>query len=223
MYWFSLLLSTDNDQGEKLILAVVVDAPATNVRKVVICSDDKEETIVLYLRRGDAYSMDGQMQENYTHGVVKALEAKGKGNLSSTIESTIESDRRMCIVFRHGKKKMYKKDTTSIPCIDLNPSTSFTIDKKEILFGRIRGLREGFIYSREDICRMGVHNSQQKGVSGNLTNGRDTIVVAGKGEVKGEDTLFSLMYSASTSGGGAEGMIISRQNVFLVRVFRTDC
>ena len=66
MYWFSFLLSTDNDQGEKLILAVVVDAPATNVRKVVICSDDKEEKIVLYLRRGDAYSMDGQMQENYT-------------------------------------------------------------------------------------------------------------------------------------------------------------
>ena len=70
---------------------------------------------------------------------------------------------------------------------------------------------------------MCVHNSQQKGVSGNLTIGCDTIVVAGKGEVKGEDTLFSLMYSASTSGGGAEGMIISRQNGFLVRVFRTDC
>ena len=49
-----LLSTTDNDQGEKVILAVVVDAPETNIRKVVIWSDDKEEKITLYLRRGDA-------------------------------------------------------------------------------------------------------------------------------------------------------------------------
>ena len=217
MSWLPFLLSIDNDQGEKVILAVVVDAPETNIRKVVIWSDDKEEKITLYLRRGDAYSMDGKMQSNYTHGVAEASEVKGKGNPSSTIES----DRRMCIVFRHGKKKMYKTDT-GIPCFGLSPSTFSSLEKKEMLFGRIRGLKEGYLYSREDMCRMGVHTSQQRGVSGNMDDGCDTIVVAGKGEVNGEDTMFELFYSARTSGGGAEGLCLSQENGLLVRVFRTN-
>ena len=69
---------------------------------------------------------------------------------------------------------------------------------------------------------MGAHTSQQRGVSGNSTLGCDAIVVAGLGEVKGDDTLFELVYSASTRGGGAEGMILSRKNGFLVRVYRTN-
>ena len=161
--------------------------------------------------------MDGKMQSNYTHGVAEASEVKGKGNLSWTVES----DRRMCIVFRHGKKKMYRTDT-GIPCMGLTQSTFSSLEKKEMLFGRIRGLKEGYLYSREDMCRMGVHTSQQRGVSGNMYDGCDTIVVAGKGEVNGEDTMFELSYSASTSGGGAEGLCLSQENGFLVRVFRTN-
>ena len=60
----------DDDQGETLILAVLVDGPASHVQKVEIQSDLKDEKIVLYLRTGDGYAMDGLMQQNYTHGVL---------------------------------------------------------------------------------------------------------------------------------------------------------
>ena len=61
---FFIYVLLDNDQGERLILAVVIDAPEINIRKVEIRS--KDETIVLYLQRGDAYAMDGEMQKHYT-------------------------------------------------------------------------------------------------------------------------------------------------------------
>ena len=64
--------------------------------------------------------MDGKMQWNYTHGVAEASEVKGKGNLPSSMES----DRRMCIVFHHGKKKMYKKDTGAFYRYDGLPWTA---------------------------------------------------------------------------------------------------
>ena len=54
-----------------------MDAPDPNIRKVEICSDLKDEKIVLHLRRGDGYAMDGEMQKNYTHGVLAASEARG--------------------------------------------------------------------------------------------------------------------------------------------------
>ena len=48
---------------------------------------------------------------------------------------------------------------------------------------------------------IGAHGSQQKGIKGNKTDSScDEIVVAGKGEVKGKDTLYELTYSACTSG-----------------------
>jgi hypothetical protein len=219
-YYYSppLLSTKDNDQGEKVILAVVVNAPETNIRNVVIWSDDKEEKITLYLRRGDAYCMDGKMQLNYTHGVAAASKDKDKENELST-ETNDSWDRRICIVFRQGKKVMYKNDSGT-PCIHLNPS-AFGFDTNP-WYGQVRGLKEGCLYSQREIYRMGAHTSQQRGVSGNSTLGCDAIVVAGLGEVKGDDTLFELVYSASTRGGGAEGMILSRKCGYMVRVYRTN-
>ena len=46
---------------------------------------------------------------------------------------------------------------------------------------------------------MGAHGSQQKGVKGNKTDSCNAIVVAGKGDVKGKDTVLKLMYLSSTS------------------------
>ena len=54
---------------------------------------------------------------------------------------------------------------------------------------------------------MKAHNSQQSAVSGNKKYGCNAIVVAGKGEVQGEDTILELTYLASTGRGGAEGML----------------
>ena len=208
-----LLLLLDNDQGEKLLLAVVVDAPETNIRKVEIRS--KGEIIVLYLQRGDGYAMDGEMQKHYTHGVPEAKETS-----QDTDGMQEESDRRISVVFRYGRTVKYKKDSGE-PCQSLDPTKVRVGDERNVRYGRLRGLYEGYLYSRQNICEMKAHTSQQKGVSGKKDGGCDAIVVAGKGEVKGKDTLFELTYSASTGGKGAEGMILSYEQGFLVRVFRT--
>ena len=205
----------DNDQGETLILAVVVDAPDSNIRKVEIHSDLKDEKIVLYLRRGDGYAMDGEMQKNYTHGVPAAWEERG--NLDHSQLELDPSDQRISIVFRQGRKTKYKK-ASGKPCTNLKPCTSHGSNP---VYGAIFGLQEGHLYSREVICKMNAHSSQRRGVSGNKKDGCDAIMVAGKGEVQGKDTILELTYSASTSGGGAEGMLLSQKEALLIRVFRT--
>jgi SAD/SRA domain len=198
---------------------VVVDAPETTIRKVEICSDakkQKHEKIVLYLRRGDGYSMDGEMQLNYTHGVPEAGEERG-GNLECNSDPS--TNQRISIVFRHGIRKVYDK-ASGKPCTCqlFNP---YTRVKTPVYFGAIDGLREGHLYSREVICGMNAHSSQQRGVSGNKKDGCDAIVVAGKGEVQGTDTILELTYSAYT-GRGAEGMLVSQEKSHVVRVFRTS-
>jgi SAD/SRA domain len=219
--------SLDNDQRERLILAVVVDAPERNIRKVEILSNCKTEKIVLFLRRGDGYAMNGKMQKYYTHGVPESYEvvshACAEGRATATATSSKESEqqqqRRISIVFRYGKEITYTTDSGK-PCHNLIPAAVYR-DKRP-WFGSLRGLYEGWVYSRSDIWHMGAHGSQQKGVSGNKTEGCDAIVVAGKGEVKGTDTLFELTYSACTCGKGAEGMIISKEMDLVLRVFRTE-
>ena len=213
----SLFFSTrlDKDQGEKLILAVVVDAPDTNIRKVEIRSVHDNEKIVLYLQRGDGYAMDGKMQNHYTHGVPEAKET----TTDSTGE-TEESDRRISVIFRYGRKVTYIKDSGK-PCTSLSPAFLYGVVKKP-WYGRLRGLNEGYLYSRQDLWETGGHGSQQRGVGGNAKFGCDSIIVAGKGEVKCEDSLFELTYSSSKGGRGAEGMILSYEKGFLVRVFRTN-
>jgi SAD/SRA domain len=215
---FFIYVLLDNDQGERLILAVVVDAPDTNIRKVEIRSVCDNEKIVLYLQRGDGYAMDGKMQKHYTHGVPEVKETSK--DTGETEKSESESDRRISVIFRYGRKVTYIKDSGK-PCMSLDPAFLYGVVKKP-WFGGLRGLYEGYLYSRQDLWEMGAHTSQQRGVSGNMTYGCDCISVAGKGEVKGEDSLLELTYSSSKGGKGAEGMIVSCEKGFLVRVFRTD-
>ena len=158
--------------------------------------------------------MDGEMQENYTHGVPEAKETS-----KDTDGTDEESDRRISVVFRYGTKELYKKDS-GLACQSFDPAYQYGVERKP-MFGRLRGLYEGYLYSRQNIWEMKAHTSQQKGVSGRKDDGCDAIVVSGKGKVKGHDSLFDLTYSASTGGIGAEGMILSYKKGFLVRVFRT--
>ena len=145
--------------------------------------------------------MDGLMQQNYTDGVPP---------VAGCNQECKSDDRRISIVFRHGKKKVYPKES-GWPCMDLNRPTG----RNPVYHGNIQGLLAGHLYSREVICRIHAHNSPQSGVSGNRKDGCDAIVVAGKGDIQGEDTILDLTY-ASTSGGGAEGML-----VLVIRVFQT--
>ena len=81
---------------------------------------------------------------------------------------------------------------------------------------------EGWLYSRSDIWHIGAHVSQQKGVKGNKMDSCNAIVVAGKGDVKGKDTVLKLMYLSSTSTKEANGMIISHKKDLVLRVFLMD-
>ena len=70
-----LLQLPDDDQGETLILAVVVDAPTGNIREVQICSKVREEgaeRIHLLLGPGDGYSMDGEFSSATSFYVLEA-------------------------------------------------------------------------------------------------------------------------------------------------------
>ena len=65
----------DNDQGEQVILALLVDSPTTMARKVTIRPfawlerRDGDKQIELFMQPGDAYEMDGKMRESYSHSV----------------------------------------------------------------------------------------------------------------------------------------------------------
>ena len=208
----------DNCQGETLILAVIVEAPdgAAGIRRVQIMSKllpgvTHTERVVLYLRTGDGYSMDGVMQQHYTHGVerVTAKELKKPGDQEG-------KNGRIAIVFRNGTKVLYEHDSGS-PCLDLKP-----LEDWELTFGNIDGLVEGNIYSRGQLKNLGAHRGQQRGVSGNQVMGCDAIILGKKDRgPKEKDNLATLTYSAASPQQGSLSLWKSLENDLPVRVFRS--
>ena len=145
------------------------------------------------------------MQENYTHGVAAVRERP-------TSESST-SNRRISIVFRNGRKVMYKTDS-GVPCMDIKPR----VIVREQVFGTISGLYEGELYSRESLTIMRAHTGQRRGVSGNMHTGCDAIIVSGKW--KGRDQLANLFYSADSRVGG-KALDYSAEKALPIRVFRS--
>ena len=210
MYYYD---SLDNNEREQLILVVVVDAPERNIHNMVeILSNCKTEMNVLFLRRGDGYAMNGKMQKYYTHGVPEAatkwakpvteLQLRPRSRRNSVISASyFDTEDRRCTW----------KIQQAVYC------------DKWPWFGRsLCGLYEGWLYSRSDIWHIGAHVSQQKGVKVNKMDSCNAIVVAGKGDVKGKDTVLKLMYLSSTSTKEANGMIISHKKDLVLRVFLMD-
>ena len=210
----------DNCQGETLILAVIVEAPdgAAGIRRVQILSKllpgvTHTERVVLYLRTGDGYSMDGVMQQHYTHGVerVTAKELTKPDHQEG-------KNGRIAIVFRNGIKVLYKEDSGS-PCLDLKPPEFCG----KLTFGNVQGLVEGNIYSRGQLSNLGAHRSQQRGASGNQGMGCDAIIVSGKKDrgPEEQDNLVTLTYSAATPQQGSLSLQKSLDDNLPVRVFRS--
>jgi alkylated DNA repair dioxygenase AlkB len=165
----------DDDQGEEVILCVMLDSPL-KVRPVVVTpSKDhspKDEKIELFMAPGDAYVMDGEMQKSYSHTV------PAEPNLSEGSSTT-----RIAIVFCKGDVKYFDKDSGR-ECQNLAPRKI-----QEYAFGHLEGLEEGEMYIRVKLCQLGAHISPQGGISGNKRKGCDAIVVSG--EWPGQDRFRS--------------------------------
>eukprot|EP00536_Pseudo-nitzschia_multiseries_P018381 jgi/Psemu1/328817/estExt_fgenesh1_pg.C_24610001 len=162
-----------------------------------------DEMIELRLRPGDAYEMDGIMQQFYCHRVPKDHDYKNP---------TPEQIRRICVVLRTGQQKYFERDTGEA-CADLSPS-------KRIVYrsGCIPGLKEGFSYSRRELRKMNAHQLLQRGISGCKGSGADAIIISGKRN--GDDDLDNLRYVAEWRIG-ANALAKSFLERSSIRVFRS--
>jgi alkylated DNA repair dioxygenase AlkB len=138
-------LHADDDQGESTILSVLVDSPP-EPRKVIISPNKKkkpwiegDQQLQLFMHAGDAYEMDGKLQENYLHGVPKDGQTGDPDH------------QRIAVVFRHGSEKYFTKDNGVDA--DLTPRTPAQYN-----FGsQIVGLDKGKLYTKMQIVEMGAH------------------------------------------------------------------
>ena len=95
----------DDTQEESQVLGVVVESKAQRP----VCIRPKgsksqyrvgDEEVELYVGEGDGYELTSGIQENYEHSLPKRKEI---------------SERRMCMIFRHGRRKDIQKDSGN-PC-----------------------------------------------------------------------------------------------------------
>lgn len=134
-------LHADNNQGEDKVVAILAKSPRIP-RPVVIQTappkgtkknQDGDEQYELIIGAGDAYDMDGVIQQHYLHGVPPG------------------EDGRLAVVLRHGTFRKYTKDSgEALP--NLNPRA--VIPKT---FGRMKSLKEGKSYSRQKLLELGAH------------------------------------------------------------------
>jgi len=146
----------DNDQGEEKIMSVLVQSPPKD-RKVEIWPKESktkkrgkngkrsishgDKRIQLFLRAGDGYDMNGEMQKHYVHGVPKDKSQVGTEQMNRSV-----------IVFRHGREKQYLKDSGTLANLEPRDCTV------SANFGRsIDGLEEGSLYSRQQLLDMKAH------------------------------------------------------------------
>ncbi|CAJ1931798.1 unnamed protein product [Cylindrotheca closterium] len=204
----------DNDQGETLILCLVLASP-DEARPVVITPNPKEsklqdgdEKIELILRAGDAYVMDGEMQKYYLHSVPKRNRDEE--------EQDHADKRRISVVFRAGDEVFVKRDSGR-PCKNLSAKPRPTQT-----FGRINELFEGHLYTRSKLFNLNAHRVQQRGISGNRKTGADAIIISGRRKDNFEQDNFRFLEYAAEGRIGAIGLVESYNKRLPIRVFRSS-
>lgn len=176
----SIGFHADNDQGESVIMAVLVQS---DVRRIIIrpkveyepLGDNMrkqsggvrpkkspthgDEQVSLFLRAGDGYLMDGTSKELGRYLATFPL-TRNSGELQRNyvhgvpkdVKLTGSNHRRIVLVFRDGDQVVY--DTDSGSTADLAPRDTL-IDYQA---GRmIEGLEETCIYSRSQLLKMKAH------------------------------------------------------------------
>jgi len=190
-----------------------VSSPWGTTRRVCIQSNDGQEQLELFLSAGDAYSMDGEMQEYYKHGVPSDKKSEVGESNNDDDSSKIQ---RIAIVFRRGRQETLTKDSGEA-FASLQPRVFVPY-----MFGNcITGLQEGVTYSRVELTKMNAHRSQERGVSGNRDVGCDAIIVSGKGNGLASDNFFRIVYTAERRNG-ALALLKSCIEGQPVRVFRSS-
>jgi len=212
----------DDDQNEELILTALVSSPAGTTRRISIHQkNDKsrgnhvgDEQFELFLDAGDAYSMDGEMQQHYVHSVPCDKNSVHGGNVEQ--DGQQQQQKRIAVVFRRGLQLEQKADSGK-PSASLQPRVLVPY-----IFGRMKSIKEGSTYSRIEINDLHAHRSQQKGVSGGRDSGCDAIIVSGlRPDGLGYDHMLRLMYAAGTREG-AFAILKSSIEALPIRVFRSS-
>jgi 2OG-Fe(II) oxygenase superfamily len=170
----------DDDQGKTVIFTVIIQS--NYARRIVIKSTDESVRYDLFLQGGDAYCMDGEMQQHYKHGVPRV-----------TSKEHVD-EKRIVLVFRRGRKKMILRDTGQ-SMSNLQP----TPPPLPRCFGQLHGMFEGHVYSMNELRnKFNAHSNAQMGVSGNKTDGCDSIIIThrqGTGYDAKEEPWHDFLYT----------------------------
>ena len=202
-------LHADNDQGEQKVVTVLVDGPPqprqvlVQTKRKDVDNDNLEEEFRLFLRPGDAYCMDGVMQDFYLHGV-----PRDGGQVGGGYE-------RLAIVLRAGIYCEYTKDSGR-PVVNLTPPTP-----KPLVFGSIAELCLGGRYTRGQLVDTGGHNGRQRGVCGNQEEGCFALISSGKQDNRFEDFCpdsHYMLYAVRREKGGQAAITSALKNES-IRVF----
>jgi alkylated DNA repair dioxygenase AlkB len=191
----------DNAQGEALIFTVL--AQCAYRRRILIESNDTSVRFELFLSAGDGYCMDSEMQKHYTHGVPGVVK-KGYKDLP-----------RIALVFRRGDRQMLENDSgMEVTCLTPRGPTP------PRQFGHINGLSEGHNYSSKEMVTLKAHDRMQVGVSGNRSQGCDSVLVASQNGPD-EDSFFEFEYKTEQTRGGYR-LDTSARDGKPIRVFRSS-
>lgn len=233
---------SDKTQGEETIVSLVTESEGSP-RTVCIQPSNRYairaggEQVELFPDAGDGYIMDGkhcmlrhvrlaavvahclartnirsilagEMQQNYVHSILK-LSPKAKAGTAG---------RRMAIVFRHGLERYIPQDTGS------NVQSTEAPDRSplEYKFGHLDGVKEGVLYSRQELVENGAHQLDRRGVSGNSTVGCNSIIVS-KGHpaaLMGTHDSYRYLSYCATNIQGALALSQSMTLRLPIRVFR---
>jgi hypothetical protein len=147
------------------------------------------------------------MQKHYHHSVPK-----------DTTQVGLVRNRRIALVFRSGREEYYFGGDTGRQLESLHSrdcSLGYCI-------GRVPGLEEGSVYSRNSLIDMKAHCMAQKGISGNKDFGCDAIIVSGaRKDGEGLDNFNGIVYCAETTVGGGS-LLKSMALKNCIRVFRSS-
>ncbi|KAH8075621.1 SET domain-containing protein [Aureococcus anophagefferens] len=190
---------------------------------------DGDEELELWVGAGDAYSMDRGVQVGYEHAVPK-VPPKDTGVRKRVVAILREGDRKAA-----GAEAFDDADT-GLANASLEPPDRWDFDKLGGRFGHVDGIREGVrangdgaasldgaaLYSRERLVETGGHNQAQRGVSGSLVRGAESVVVSRQSSRLREADGVSWLRYTSTRRQGAGALHRSLANRDPVRVFRSS-
>ena len=241
----SISWHADDTQEEKTTLAVVVESKARRP----VCIRPKggksaykvgDEELTLYIGEGDGYELTGEVQDHYEHSLPKLKDVTERRTcmiFRHGKRREVESDSGVpCDPIKWQEHGLYRSSKNALTLNkELEHNKSNASRSQDILVGtkpRIgvnfghpkppSVISEGSLTSRRDMYQEFAHVSDQRGVSGNISDGADAIVVARvDGDFRERDGLSWLRYTSTRKQGGG-AMATSYKNGNPIRVFRSS-